>query len=121
MKYLKSIVKETLRLHPPLPLLVPRECGEKFEINGYEIPVKTRIIVNAWAIGRDPRNWTEPESIPERFIDNSIDFKGNNFEYMPFGAGRRICLGMSFGIITVELSLAFLLHHLRKLPNTDEI
>ncbi|PON94068.1 Cytochrome P450, E-class, group I [Trema orientale] len=119
MKYLKSVVKETLRLHPPFPLLLPRESREKCEINGYEIPAKTRIIVNAWAIGRDPRYWNEPESfIPERFLDSSIDFKGNNFEYIPFGAGRRICVGMLFGHITVELSLALLLYHFDwKLPN----
>ncbi|PON43458.1 Cytochrome P450, E-class, group I [Parasponia andersonii] len=119
MKYLKSVVKETLRLHPPLPLLIPRESRDKCEINGYEIPAKTRIIVNAWAIGRDPRYWTEPESfIPERFVDSSIDFKGNNFEYIPFGAGRRICAGISFAHITVELPLALLLYYFDwKLPN----
>ncbi|PON43443.1 Cytochrome P450, E-class, group I [Parasponia andersonii] len=118
MKYLKSVVKETLRLHPSAPLLLPRECGEKCEVDGYEIHAKTRIIVNAWAIGRDPNYWTEPESfIPERFLDSSIDFKGNNFEYIPFGAGRRICPGMSFGLINVELPLALLLYHFDwKLP-----
>ena len=119
MKYLKSVIKETLRLHPSAPLLIPRECGEMYEIGGYEIPAKTRIIVNAWAIGRDPNYWTEPESfIPERFLGSSIDFKGNNFEYIPFGAGRRICPGMSFGLINVELPLALLLYHFDwKLPS----
>ncbi|PON43450.1 Cytochrome P450, E-class, group I [Parasponia andersonii] len=112
MKYLKTVVKETLRLHPSAPLLLPRECGEKCAINGYEIPAKTRIIVNAWAIGRDPKYWTDPESFkPERFLDRSIDHKGNNFEYIPFGAGRRICPGISFGLINVELPLALLLYH----------
>ncbi|XP_062078752.1 cytochrome P450 71D11-like [Humulus lupulus] len=119
MKYLKSLVKETLRLHPSNPLLLPRESREKCVINGYEIPVKTRIIVNAWAIGRDPKYWSEPESfIPERFLDSTIDFKGGNFEYIPFGAGRRICPGMSFGLINIELPLAILLYHFDwKLPN----
>ncbi|XP_062078741.1 cytochrome P450 71D9-like [Humulus lupulus] len=112
MMYLKSVVKESMRLHPTFPLLLPRENQEKCEINGYEIPAKTQTIVNAWVIGRDPRYWTEPESfIPERFLDSSIDSKGNNFEYIPFGAGRRICAGMSFGLINVELSLALLLYH----------
>ncbi|GMN63544.1 hypothetical protein TIFTF001_032626 [Ficus carica] len=119
MTYLKCIVKEIFRLHPSAPLLVPRECREKCEINGYEIPEKTKVIVNAWAIGRDPRYWNEPESfIPERFLDSSIDYKGTNFEYIPFGAGRRICPGISFGVINVELPLALLLYHFDwKLPD----
>ena len=119
MKYLKCVVKETLRLHPSVPLLLPRESREKCEINGYEIPARTRIIVNAWAMGRDPRYWTEPESfMPERFLDSSIDFKGTNFEYIPFGAGRRICPAMLFGLINVEVPLATLLYHFDwKLPN----
>ncbi|KAL2347889.1 hypothetical protein Fmac_001889 [Flemingia macrophylla] len=119
LKYLKSVVKETLRLHPPAPLLLPRECGQTCEVHGYHIPVKSRVIVNAWAIGRDPNYWAEPERFyPERFIDSSIDYKGNNFEYIPFGAGRRICPGSTFGLINVELALAFLLYHFDwKIPN----
>ncbi|XP_062079793.1 cytochrome P450 71D9-like [Humulus lupulus] len=119
MKYFKIVVKETMRLHPPLPLLVPRESQEKCEINGYVIPAKTRTLVNVWAIGRDPNYWTEAECfIPERFIDSSIDSKDNDFEYIPFGAGRRICAGMAFGLINVEYPLALLLYHFDwKLPN----
>ncbi|XP_061373405.1 cytochrome P450 71D11-like [Gastrolobium bilobum] len=119
LKYLKSVVKETLRLHPPAPLLLPRECGQACEIHGYHIPVKSKVIVNAWAIGRDPNYWAEPERFyPERFIDSSIDYKGSNFEYIPFGAGRRICPGSTFGLINVEMALALLLYHFNwKLPN----
>ncbi|KAL9441754.1 hypothetical protein AB3S75_020287 [Citrus x aurantiifolia] len=118
MKYLKLVVKETLRLHPSAPLIL-RECGDSCEINGFNIPAKARVIVNSWATGRDPMYWTEPESfIPERFIDHSVDYKGTNFEYIPFGAGRRICPGMSFGLASVELTLAMLLYHFEwKLPN----
>ncbi|XP_059669699.1 desmethyl-deoxy-podophyllotoxin synthase-like [Cornus florida] len=112
LRYLKLVIKETLRFHPPLPLLLPRECKEGCQINGYEIPIKSKVIINAWAIGRDPEHWIDAESFdPERFLDNSIDFKGAHFQYIPFGAGRRICPGISFGVPNIELPLAQLLYH----------
>ncbi|XP_058746708.1 desmethyl-deoxy-podophyllotoxin synthase-like [Vicia villosa] len=112
LKYLKAIIKETLRLHPPFPLLLPRECRETCEINGYTILEGNKVIVNAWAIGRDPEYWTEAEMFfPERFLDSGIDYKGSNIEYIPFGAGRRICPGILFGVSSIELSLAELLYH----------
>ncbi|XP_059443346.1 cytochrome P450 71D11-like [Corylus avellana] len=119
MKYLKLVVKETLRLGPPSNLLIPRESSERCELKGYEIPAKTKVIVNAWAISRDPKYWTDPESFkPERFIDSSHDFKGTNFEYLPFGAGRRVCPGTNFGLAIVEYAIALLLYHFDwKLPN----
>ncbi|KAJ4700821.1 Cytochrome P450 [Melia azedarach] len=119
LKFLKAVVKETLRLHPAAPLLLPRESTESCEINGYEIPEKTRVMVNAWAIGRDPRHWNEAETFyPERFLDSSVDFRGTDFEYIPFGAGRRICPGIAFAVPNVELPLAQLLYHFNwMLPN----
>ncbi|OVA20160.1 Cytochrome P450 [Macleaya cordata] len=112
LDYLKLVIKETLRLHPAAPLLLPRECRERCEIDGYEIPTKTKVMVNAWAIGRDPEHWSNAENFePERFNGISIDYKGTNFEYIPFGAGRRMCPGMSFGIANVELALAQFLYH----------
>ena len=118
LKFLKLIVKETLRLHPPAPLLLPRESRESCVINGYFIPAKTKVIINAWAIGRDPWHWNEAEVFcPERFIDSLIDYKGNNFEFIPFGAGRRICPGILFAIADIELPLANFLYHFDwKLP-----
>ncbi|KAH9718028.1 cytochrome P450 83B1 [Citrus sinensis] len=111
LHYHKAVVKETMRLQPPVPLLVPKETIEKCTIDGYEIPAKTLVYVNAWAIGRDPEAWENPEEFnPERFIDRSIDFKGQNFEFIPFGAGRRICPGMHLGTANVELALANLLY-----------
>lgn len=119
LKFLKLVVKETLRLHPPAPLLLLRESRESCEINGYAIPEKTRIIVNAWAIGRDPSYWSEAEAFyPERFLNSSIDYRGKDFEYIPFAAGRRICPGITFAIPNIELPLAQLLFHFDwKLPN----
>ncbi|KAI3924134.1 hypothetical protein MKW92_014213 [Papaver armeniacum] len=120
--YLKQVINETLRLHPPLPLLLPRQSKENCVINEYEIPMKTKTIVNAWAIGRDREYWgDDAESfVPERFDDGlcSVDFKGTHFGYIPFGAGRRMCPGMSFGIANVEILLSQLVYHFDwKLPN----
>ncbi|XP_024029890.1 cytochrome P450 71D9 [Morus notabilis] len=112
LKYLKLIIKETMRLHPPGPLLLPRESKEDCVINGYYIPAKTKVIINAWAIGRDPNHWTDPEQFyPERFVDSSVDFKGTNFEFIPFGAGRRMCPGITFAMADIEHPLAALLFH----------
>ncbi|CAI0441022.1 unnamed protein product [Linum tenue] len=117
--YLQLVVKETLRLHPPGPLTIPRECRETIVIDGYRIPAKTRVIVNAWAIGRDPRHWVEPEKFhPERFLDLAIDYKGLDFEFIPFGSGRRVCPGMQYAVSSINLALANLLYHFDwKLPN----
>ncbi|XP_006664793.1 premnaspirodiene oxygenase-like [Oryza brachyantha] len=111
LKYLKLVMKETLRLHPPAPLLVPRESIEACEINGYMVPARSRVIVNSWAISRDPRYWKDAEEFKlERFTEGSIDFYGNNYEYTPFGSGRRMCPGYNYGLASMELTLAQLLH-----------
>ncbi|KAL8521897.1 hypothetical protein ACS0TY_012158 [Phlomoides rotata] len=117
LKYIKLVIKETLRLHPAFPL-VPRACREEFKVEGYTIPVKTKVMISVWAMGRDPKYWKDPESFqPERFDNISTDFMGNDYEYIPFGAGRRICPGLNFGLANVELPLAQLLYHFNwKLP-----
>ncbi|KAJ4765061.1 hypothetical protein LUZ62_075436 [Rhynchospora pubera] len=112
LHYMHFIIKETLRLHPPAPLLLPRECRESCRFFDYAIPKGTRVFINAWAIGRDPKYWEDPEEFkPERFMNSSTDFKGNDFEFIPFGSGRRMCAGVSFGLASVELVLANLLYH----------
>ncbi|XVF03643.1 hypothetical protein REPUB_Repub05bG0010800 [Reevesia pubescens] len=119
LKFLRSIVKETLRLHPPVALNI-RECRENCVINGYNIPYKTQVLINAWAVQSDPCYWKEAEKFyPERFLDdNSIDFRGTNFEYIPFGAGKRICPAISFALPGIELPLANLLYYFHwKVPN----
>ncbi|VAI44342.1 unnamed protein product [Triticum turgidum subsp. durum] len=97
MGIIKDLFSETLRLHPPAPLLIPREAMESCKILGYDVQKGTTVLVNAWAIGRDPKHWDNPEEFkPERFESGIIDFKGTDFEYIPFGAGRRMCPGMTF-------------------------
>uniref|UniRef100_A0A0D9YNE9 Cytochrome P450 n=1 Tax=Oryza glumipatula TaxID=40148 RepID=A0A0D9YNE9_9ORYZ len=112
LKYLKLVIKETLRLHPVVPLLLPRECQETCKIMGYDVPKGTNVLVNVWAICRDPRHWENAETfIPERFEDSIVDFKGTDFEFIPFGAGRRMCPGLAFAQVSMELALASLLYH----------
>ncbi|XP_047177443.1 cytochrome P450 83B1-like [Vigna umbellata] len=110
LEYLQAVIKETLRFYAPTPL-VPREAIRSFSIDGYEIEAKTIVYVNGWAIQRDPEAWKDPEEYwPERFLNSEIDFKGHDFEFIPFGAGRRICPGISLGIASVELITANLLN-----------
>ncbi|XP_023542647.1 cytochrome P450 71A1-like [Cucurbita pepo subsp. pepo] len=124
MEYIQCVIKESLRLHPPVPLLVPRETAADVEIDGYHIPSKTRVFVNAWKIQRDSEYWHNPnEFIPERFMDNnSANYKGQDHEFIPFGSGRRKCPGMSFGVASFEHALANLLHWFDwKLPSGCEL
>lgn len=120
LKYLDMVVKEILRLHPPVPLLVPHESLEDCTIpDGFYIPKQSRIIVNAWAIGQDPSVWNDPQNFfPERFTDSQVDVKGRDFELIPFGSGRRGCPGMHLGLTVVRLLLAQLVHAFHwELPN----
>ncbi|PON47335.1 Cytochrome P450, E-class, group I [Parasponia andersonii] len=95
---------------------------EKAQDKVWEVFRRKRIIVNAWTLGIYPRYWTEPESyIPKRFLDSFIDIKGNNFDFVPFSAGKRICARFPFGLINIEHPLAFLLYHFDwKLPSGTE-
>ncbi|TKY73566.1 steroid 17alpha-monooxygenase or 17alpha-hydroxyprogesterone aldolase [Spatholobus suberectus] len=120
MNYLKCVIKETLRLHPPAPLLIPRETLSDVKIKGFDIPSETRVFVNAWAIQRDPEFWNRPEEfVPERFEEEpEVDFKGQDLQYIPLGSGTRGCLGISFGLASTEYVLANLLYWFDwKLPN----
>lgn len=102
MHYLKTVIKEAMRCHPPIPLLVPRVAGKDVKIMGYDVPAGTVVMTNAWAISRDPESWNEPE----RFLNSDIDFKGMDFELIPFGAGRRGCPGIGFAVATIEFVIA---------------
>lgn len=107
MLFLKAVIKETLRSHTPVPMLVPRIAREDVEIKGYDVVGRTMVMINAWAIGRDPDCWDEPDKFkPERFLNSAIDFKGLDFKLIPFGVGRRGCPGISFAMATSEFVLA---------------
>lgn len=111
LKYLQAVLKETLRLHPPIPL-IPRRAMQDTIYLGYHIPEGTQVYVNVWSIGRDPDAWDDPLSFkPERFWGSNIDYKGQNYELLPFGSGRRICIGMSMADRVLHLALASLLQH----------
>nr|AAW50817.1 ferulate-5-hydroxylase [Broussonetia papyrifera]AAW50818.1 ferulate-5-hydroxylase [Broussonetia papyrifera] len=111
LTYLRCAIKETLRLHPPIPLLL-HETAEDAAVAGYHIPKGSRVMINAWAIGRDKNSWADPDSFkPARFLRDGVpDFKGSNFEFIPFGSGRRSCPGMQLGLYALELTVGHLLH-----------
>ncbi|ONI20281.1 hypothetical protein PRUPE_2G006500 [Prunus persica] len=111
LDYLSMVVKETMRLHPVGPLLIPHAATEDCTVNGYHIPKKSHVIINAWAIGRDPSAWIDAEEfIPERFDGSDVDVRGNHFQLIPFGSGRRRCPGIQLALIVVQLMLAQLVH-----------
>ncbi|CAN1824329.1 Cytochrome P450 83B1 [Linum perenne] len=112
LHYLKAVIKETFRIQPTVPLLVQRETVEATTLCGYDIPAKTMVYVNAYAIGRDPEAWGDDPHVfrPERFLGSSIDYKGVDYGLIPFGAGRRICPGIFLGVAAVEVALANLLY-----------
>lgn len=111
LPYLQAVIKETLRLHPPIPLLVPRRAMQDANFMGYHIPKDTQVFVNAWAIGRDPDVWEDPLAFkPERFLGSNIEYKGYHYELIPFGAGRRMCAGVPLAHRMLHLVLSSLLH-----------
>ncbi|KAH7514061.1 hypothetical protein FEM48_Zijuj11G0048500 [Ziziphus jujuba var. spinosa] len=111
LPYLQAIVKETFRLHPALPLLLPRKAEADVEIGGIVIPKGAQLFINAWAIGRDPSTWDDPNSFnPERFLGSEMDVKGTSFGLIPFGGGRRICPGLPLATRMLYLMLASLIH-----------
>ena len=111
LPFVQAVVKETFRLHPVVPFLIPHRVEEDRDIDGLTVPKNAQVLVNAWAIGRDPNIWENPNSfVPERFLELDMDVKGQNFELIPFGAGRRICPGLPLATRMVHLMLASLIH-----------
>ncbi|GLJ32228.1 hypothetical protein SUGI_0648650 [Cryptomeria japonica] len=122
LPYLHAAVKEVFRLRTTGPLLLPHKATSSCEIGGFVIPKDTQVMVNVWAMGRDSSIWKNPlEFIPERFLEgenSKIDYRGQDFELIPFGAGRRMCPGLPLASRMVHLVLASLLHSFEwKLPD----
>ncbi|KAL1806873.1 hypothetical protein ACET3Z_029941 [Daucus carota] len=112
LPYLQATVEESLRLHASVPLMLPRKAVHDTTFMGYNIPKNTQVFVNAWAIGRDEESWEDALSFkPERFLESSIGYKGQSFEFIPFGAGRRICPGLPLAHRVLPLILGSLLHY----------
>jgi len=107
-------MKEAMRLHPVAPILLPHRAAEDgAEMGGYPVPKGSTVIFNAWAIMRDPACWERPDEFrPERFLEEAakVDFRGKDFEFIPFGSGRRVCPGVPMAERVVPLILASLLH-----------
>ncbi|KAM1098502.1 hypothetical protein ACFX19_016004 [Malus domestica] len=112
LDYLSMVVKESLRLHPVAPLLLPHQSMEDITVDGYHIPKKSRVFINIWTIGRDPNVWSDnvEEFYPERFMNSNVDLQGHDFQLIPFGSGRRGCPAMQLGLTTVRLALGNLVH-----------
>uniref|UniRef100_A0A2C9WBU5 Cytochrome P450 n=1 Tax=Manihot esculenta TaxID=3983 RepID=A0A2C9WBU5_MANES len=111
LTYLQACVKETLRLHPTGPFLLPHRATDTCQVMNRTIPKNTQVLVNIWAVGRDPKYWEDPLVFePERFLNSNLDFKGNDFEFIPFGSGRRICPGLPMATKQVPLIVAALIH-----------
>ncbi|GLU05338.1 hypothetical protein SLE2022_224410 [Rubroshorea leprosula] len=123
LPYLQAVVKETMRLHPVVPLLLPYKATNNVEVCGYTIPKGTQVLVNAWGMARDPNYWKEPLAFrPERFLNSNVDYRGRNFQYLPFGAGRRICPGLPLGIRMIHLMLGSIVHSFEwRLPPGEEL
>ncbi|XVE78136.1 hypothetical protein DITRI_Ditri13aG0119700 [Diplodiscus trichospermus] len=110
--YLLAVIKETFRLYPPIPLLLPHEALEDCRVSGYHIPKGTRLFVNVWKLHRDPRIWSNPEEFqPERFLTThgKVDIVRQDFEMVPFGSGRRSCPGTTWALQVIPLTIARLL------------
>nr|GMD55238.1 geraniol 8-hydroxylase-like [Ipomoea batatas] len=111
LPYLQCILKETLRMHPPIPFLIPRKVEQDVNLGGHTISKGSEILVNVWAIGHDSSIWENPLIFnPERFWNLKIDVRGQDFEHIPFGAGRRICPGLPMAMRMVPVMLGSLLN-----------
>ncbi|KAF5792398.1 putative cytochrome P450 [Helianthus annuus] len=120
--YLQAIIKETLRLYPPAPISLLHQSTEDCVVGGYTVPKDTLLIANLWKLHRDPNVWSDPYKFrPERFLTDKkdIDLKGQHYELLPFGSGRRMCPGVSFALQSLHLTLASLIQGFELAKSSD--
>ncbi|KAL3679587.1 hypothetical protein R1sor_022543 [Riccia sorocarpa] len=111
LPFLNAFVKEVIRLHTPLPLTLPRLNDKASTLGGYYIPPECTVFVNVFAIAHDGRYWERPmEFNPDRFMGSAVSLTGNDFQLIPFGSGRRKCVGITLGMTMVQRTLASLVH-----------
>lgn len=117
LPYLAAVVKETLRLHMPIPLLVPHMNVKRAKLAGYDIPAESKVLVNAWWIGNNPKLWDQPEKfMPERFLSAAADATCIDFRFLPFGAGRRSCPGSAIAMPLLAIVLGRIVQKFDLLP-----
>ncbi|KAF4353521.1 hypothetical protein CsatB_008608 [Cannabis sativa] len=125
--YLQAVIKETMRLYPAAPLALPHQSVEDCTVSGYHVPAGTRLLLNLSKLQRDPKVWAEPNEFrPERFLREGMDemeVRGQNFELIPFGSGRRMCPAVSFALQVLHLTLATLLQgfHIATPSDVDQV
>lgn len=111
MPFLQACVKELFRLHPAAPLGIPHYNLERTTLAEYDIPAQTTVMLNLWAIGRDPAHWKNPlEFNPDRFLNSEVTMFGKDFQLIPFSVGRRQCPGAGLGLAVVQLAVGSLVH-----------
>lgn len=119
LPYLQAVIKETLRLSMAIPLLVPHMNLKDAQLGGYDIPAESKILVNAWWLANNPKNWKNPEEFrPERFLEEEakVEANGNDFRYLPFGVGRRSCPGIILALPILGITLGRLVQNFELLP-----
>lgn len=112
LPYLNAVIKEAMRLHLAVPLLVPHQTVKEVKLGKYIVPANTQILVNAWVLARDPKYWENPTVfMPERFLGNKLDYFGQHFQFIPFGSGRKSCPGIPLAHRMLNLIIASFVYH----------
>ncbi|GJM92731.1 hypothetical protein PR202_ga09225 [Eleusine coracana subsp. coracana] len=119
LPYLQAVIKETLRLRMPVPLLVPHMNLHDAKLGGYDIPAASKVLVNAWYLANNPESWKRPEAFrPERFLEEEkhVEPHGNDFRYLPFGVGRRSCPGIILALPILGITVVRLVQNFELMP-----